>query len=156
MCKVDKGSNWRSRDLNPGQSHSIVPTLNHDTEGNCDPERSERSPSVLLAVRWPRGEGGQGDWKRRLSEGQVPHSQRLGYSSTQSRRGERGSLGGGSERRGAEWMEIDRWCFPSPAPLPSPLPCLPPSTWTDSRSQLSSEGEQSRRRMLRRAEKLFL
>lgn len=87
MCKVDKGSNWRSRDLNPGQSDSIVPTPNHDTEGNCDPERSERSPSVVLAVRWPRGEGGQGDWKRRLSEGQVPHSQRLGYSSTHSRRG---------------------------------------------------------------------
>lgn len=86
-CKVDKGSKWRSRDLNPGQSDSIVHTLNHDTEGSREPERSEPSPSVVLALRWPRGEGGQRPWKRRLSERQVIHSQRLGCSSTQRRSG---------------------------------------------------------------------
>lgn len=64
------------------------------------------------------------------------------FFNTQTK-GERAFLRGGSKRRGTEWMETDRWCFPSPTPLPSPLPCLPPSTWTDSRSQLSSEGEQS-------------
>lgn len=117
---MDKGSNWRSKDLNPGQSDSIVPTLNHDTEGNCDPERSERSPSVVLAVRWPRGEGGQGDWKRRLSEGQVPHSQRLSYSSTHSRRG-RGAPSEEAAKGGQKNCSFENFIdFPLRERLPTP------------------------------------
>lgn len=53
-------------------------------------------------------------------------------------------------------MEIGRWCFPSPHFMTlSPFPACSP-TWTDSRNQLSSTGEQRQRRLLRKAEKRFL